>query len=407
MNRHLVTYLKKRIIYPEKKKMKYRFLILSLLLAGANTATVDAQEKQKASDNIFIGGGVGAMTVFNDGLNSPTLNINVQVGKYLTPTWGIRGVASAAWQSLEKQNTGYSNYCKKFGEINLDAMLNLNSLFGNKNVNRAVDVYLFGGPTMNIATAVDGVVVYNGGGDIDLTPGTTTDITLTPESYFNSHGVKARFGATVGLGLGYNVSNKLAITLEGRFGVTPSIFGNGSDCRKAESTGRLNIGAIYTFGGKKFVSNAVVDQDAINREVNKYRSELAQAQADLANAKNALANAKPVTKEVVKEIEVAGPRAVFFKIGSARIDDYGMVNIQLAAKILKANPDKKYKVAGYADKATGSASWNQKLSEKRAQAVYDALIKEGVSKDQLELVGFGGTANMFGKNYLNRVVILE
>ena len=49
-------------------------------------------------------------------------------------------------------------------------MLNLNSLFGNKNVNRAVDVYLFGGPTMNIATAVDGVVVYNGGGDIDLTP---------------------------------------------------------------------------------------------------------------------------------------------------------------------------------------------------------------------------------------------
>ena len=41
------------------------------------------------------------------------------------------------------------------------------------------------------------------------------------------------------------------------------------------------------------------------------------------------------------------------------------------------------------------------------QAVYDALIKEGVSKDQLELVGFGGTANMFGKNFLNRVVILE
>ena len=25
----------------------------------------------------------------------------------------------------------------------------------------------------------------------------------------------------------------------------------------------------------------------------------------------------------------------------------------------------------------------------------------------LELVGFGGTENMFGKNYLNRVVILE
>ena len=51
----------------------------------------------------------------------------------------------------------------------------------------------------------------------------------------------------------------------------------------------------------------------------------------------------------MKEIEVAGPRAVFFQIGKCKIDDYGMVNIQLAAKILKANPDKKYKIAGYAD----------------------------------------------------------
>ena len=67
----------------------------------------------------------------------------------------------------------------------------------------------------------------------------------------------------------------------------------------------------------------------------------------------------------------------------------------------------KRQVAGYADKATGSASWNQKLSEKRAQVVYDALIAHGVDKDQLEFVGFGGTANMIGKNFLNRVVILE
>ena len=117
--------------------------------------------------------------------------------------------------------------------------------------------------------------------------------------------------------------------------------------------------------------------------MNRYRSELAKAQSDPADAKNALANVKPVTKEVVKEIEVAGPRAIFFQIGKSKIDDYGMVNIQLAAKILKANPDKKYKVAGYADKATGSAKWNQKLSEARAQAVYDALIKEGVARISL------------------------
>lgn len=389
-------------------EMKYKFLVLSFLLAGT---TVFAQEgEKKVTDNMFVGAGVGVMSVFNDGMNSPTLNVNVQIGKYITPTWGVRGVLSGGWQSLETQSNGYSNYCKKFGELNLDAMINLNSLFGDKNVNRALDVYLFGGPTLNLSTAVDGVVVYTSPDGTVIKPdwGTTETVTLVPNSSFNSHGAKVRVGATVGLGLAYNINDKWAVNLEARAGVTPSIFGMGSDCRKAEATGRLNVGFAYTIGGKKFVpATAQVDQAAINDEINKYRSELAQAQADLANTKNALANAKAETKEVVKEVQVAGPRAIFFKIGSAKIDDYGKVNIQLAAKILKANPDKKYKIAGYADKATGSSSFNQKLSEKRAQAVYDALIAEGVDGNQLELVGFGGTDNMFGKNYLNRVVILE
>ena len=377
--------------------MKSKLIIASLLLAGA-CATVNAQEKtkyytEKASDNIFVGVGVGGMAVINDGLNTPTMNFNISVGKYITPVWGVRGQFSGVSQSLDDQDNGYHRYCKEFGEINLDAMLNLINLFGGYNPNRAFNLYVFGGPTMNLSKAVD------------------TNLTIMADgkqsSTYTEDGMKARFGATVGLGLSYDINAKWAVNLEGRLGVTPSIFGDASDCRKAEATARVNVGVAYTFGGKKFAAVSNIDQDAINAEINKYRSELAQAQADLANAKNALANMKPEVKEVVKEIEVAGPRAIFFKIGRANIDDYGMVNIELAAKILKANPDKKYKIAGYADKATGSASWNQKLSEKRAQNVYDALIKQGVDKEQLELVGFGGTANMFGKNFLNRVVILE
>ncbi|WP_418697451.1 OmpA family protein [Bacteroides sp.] len=377
--------------------MKSKLIIASLLLAGA-CATLNAQEKtkyytDKASDNIFVGVGVGGMAVINDGINTPTMNFNISVGKYITPVWGVRGQIGGIWQSLDDQDSGYHRYCKKFGEINLDAMLNLINLFGGYNPNRAFDLYVFGGPTMNLGKAVD------------------TDLTIDAagnKSYaYTEDGLKARFGATVGLGLAYNLSSKWAINLEGRLGVTPSIFGDASDCRKAEATARVNLGVAYTFGGKKFVAASNIDEDAINAELNRYRRELAQAQADLANCKNALANVKPEVREVTKEVEVAGPRAIFFKIGSARLDDYGKVNIELAAKILKANPDKKYKVAGYADKATGSASWNQKLSEKRAQVVYDALVAQGVDKNQLELIGFGGTANMFGKNFLNRVVILE
>ena len=402
--------------------MKSKLVILSLLLSGAAVvATAQTKEKyysESWKDNIFISVGVGAQAGTNPDTKfgkTVTPLINLSVGKYISPIWGVRGQIYG-WQS--KQETAYpfldldnrKERKENYVGLNADAMLNLTNLICGYNPDRLFELSVFAGPSVNIVKNYAdwqlgyktdaGVTTPNGDTKYTTTidPATTTPV---------NHDLRWLVGASVGVGAKFNVNRSLAIDVEARGQVTPSILGAYSSAN-TDGYIHLTAGVTYTFGGKKFVAcGAKVDQNAINNEINKYRSELAQAQADLANAKNALANAKPVTKEVVKEIEVAGPRAIFFKIGSARIDDYGMVNIQLAAKILKANPDKKYKVAGYADKATGSASWNQKLSEKRAQAVYDALIKEGVNKDQLELVGFGGTANMFGKNYLNRVVILE
>lgn len=373
--------------------MKSKVMIASLLLAGT-CLTVNAQEKkcEKKPSNIFMGVGVGGMAVINDGMNTPTLNFNISLGKYITPVWGVRGQIGGFWQSLDDQDNGYHQYCKKFGELNLDAMLNLTNLFGKYNPDRALDVYLFGGPTMNIGKAVDTELTIKADG--------------TQVSEYTEDGTKARFGATVGLGLAYNISQKWAINLEGRVGVAPSLFGDASDCRKAEATARLNLGFAYTFGGKRF--GCCKKAQAIdNDEINKARAEVAQLQKELAAAKNAPAQVKEVVKEVVKEKTTANPMAIFFKIGSAQIDDYGMVNIRLIAKAMKADSSKTYKIAGYCDKATGSSNSNQVLSEKRAKAVYDALVAEGVSANQLELVGFGGTANMFGKDYLNRVVIME
>ena len=370
-------------------------MIASLLLAGACAANLNAQEKTnyytpKWSDNIFISVGGGIHSVANDGFNRISPNFSISLGKYITPTWGIRGQVNGIWQSLCLQEIGYHEHNKNYVGANIDAMVNLSSLFAGANPNRFFEVYGFLGPQVTVAKSAN-VLIQNDG----------TMISDGDEK------ARARVGASAGLGLKFNINTKWTIDVEARGAIAPSIFGNISSHRKAEGTGMLTAGVSYIFGGKKFVPVSKIDEDAVNAEINRYRSELAQAQADLANCKNALANAKPEVKEVTKEVEVAGPRAIFFKIGSARLDDYGKVNIELAAKILKANPDKKYKVAGYADKATGSASWNQKLSEKRAQVVYDALIAQGVDKDQLELVGFGGTENMFGKNFLNRVVILE
>ena len=366
--------------------MKIKFLALSVIMAGASMFA-NAQETEnyytkKATDNIFFGFGIGGMSVINDGLNTPTLNLNLQLGKYITPTWGVRAEISGLWQSLDKQEYNwfesgvkeYKNYCKMFGELNMDAMLNVTNWLGGYNPDRAIDFYLFAGPTLNFSSVGTKFTGKVSGQDEALLE--------------NSDDMKVRFGATAGLGLAYNLSSKWALNLEGRFGVTPSIFGDASDCRKAEATGRLTLGATYTFGGKKFakVSDRVIEK-VVEKEV-----------------------IKEVPVEVIKEVtkEVyAGATAVFFKIGKAKISPEGMVNIKLMAKAMKNTPNASYKIAGFADKATGSASFNQTLSEKRAQAVYDALVAEGVNPSQLEKVAMGGTDPMFEKAYLNRVVIME
>ena len=359
--------------------MKNKIIALSLLLVGTCT-TVNAQEAEnyytkKWTDNIFVGAGVGAMTTLNDGMN-PTFNFNLSVGKYITPTWGVRGQFSGLWQKIGEQETGYKGDTKTFAELNFDAMLNVTNLIGGYNADRAIDFYLFAGPTLNFAKAVDtNLTIYQDGNQ------TTT---------YNAHGMKTRVGATAGLGLAYNLNSNWAINLEGRFGVTPSIFGNASDYRKAEGTGRLTIGATYTFGGKKFVKGGeskIVEKEVIKEVVKEVPVE--------------------VVKEVVKEVPGAASAAIFFKIGKAVISAEGMVNVKLMAKVMKDNPSTKYTVAGFADKGTGSVDANMKLSEKRAQAVYDALVSLGINPDRLEKKAMGGTDPMFEKAYLNRVVILE
>ena len=266
--------------------MKNKLIALSLLLAGACTS-INAQEAEnyytkKWTDNIFVGAGVGVMSPLNDGFN-PTFNFNISLGKYITPTWGVRAQFSGLSQKIEKQDTGFAGDTKSFAELNFDAMLNVTNLIGGYNPNRVVDLYLFAGPTMNFAKAVD------------------TELTIRQdgtESYvFTEEGMKTRIGATAGLGLGFNVNEKWAINLEGRFGVTPSIFGDASDYRKAEGTARLTIGASYTFGGKKFakVADRVVEK-VVEKEVIK------EVPVE-------------VVKEVIKEVPSAASAAIFFKIG--------------------------------------------------------------------------------------------
>jgi lipid-binding SYLF domain-containing protein len=62
-----------------------------------------------------------------------------------------------------------------------------------------------------------------------------------------------------------------------------------------------------------------------------------------------------------------------------------------AAKTLKDHPDWKIRVEGYSD-SSGNSDSNQELSERRAEAVLDWLVKHDISPDRLSAQGYGGAS---------------
>lgn len=77
-----------------------------------------------------------------------------------------------------------------------------------------------------------------------------------------------------------------------------------------------------------------------------------------------------------------------FAHDSSALTTEGNVILDKNVRILKANPKLHFLVAGYAS-SSGTEEYNQKLSERRATAVRDYFIKEGIAPERLEKIGYG------------------
>jgi len=77
-----------------------------------------------------------------------------------------------------------------------------------------------------------------------------------------------------------------------------------------------------------------------------------------------------------------------FDNNSAKIKPQYLQKIEKFAEFLKKHPNVKAEIQGYTDNK-GSEKYNLTLSKKRAKAVYEALIKLGVNKNQLSWAGYG------------------
>jgi adhesin transport system outer membrane protein len=155
------------------------------------------------------------------------------------------------------------------------------------------------------------------------------------------------------------------------------------------------IGA--TRGGlPEYKRDSYMDDENVCQAVSPVQETVDKA-ALLANAKplsSTISVAKPVAVEPAK-IE-AKPMAnkvvpdVQFETNSAKIKEISYPVLDNAINTLKEWGDSNVEVAGHTDQRdTSKADYNQRLSEKRAKAVMDYIVKKGIDAERLSAKGYG------------------
>lgn len=79
---------------------------------------------------------------------------------------------------------------------------------------------------------------------------------------------------------------------------------------------------------------------------------------------------------------------ILFDTGKADLKPQAVENLYKMAQILKKYPENVLTIRGYTD-STGSAKVNEELSHKRAAAVRDRLVANGVPAETVTVVGMG------------------
>ncbi len=111
--------------------------------------------------------------------------------------------------------------------------------------------------------------------------------------------------------------------------------------------------------------------------------------------------------EIKEEIRLQG---VNFETNSDRLLPGATNVLDDAVATLKKNPTIRFEVAGHTD-SDGSAAYNEGLSARRAQTVYDYLANNGIAEDRMSARGYGESqpiadnATAAGKAQNRRVVL--
>ncbi|WP_300917004.1 OmpA family protein [uncultured Muribaculum sp.] len=395
-----------------KKNILFGFAVCGAMLMSANVA--QAQEAvvieeatftevaecadhyySQKNDNWFIQIGAGIETPIVEhynpghGKHHITAAYGVGFGKWFTPYLAWRVSAQAAAYHFEACKA----YQKaKFVNGNIDLMWDMFNSLGGVNADRAFSIVPFVGVGASYSWDFNHAYTPINGGDYK------TRVWQIPVS--------------VGLQLRFRLSQYVDLFAEGRYSFYGDTFdGIAYGTNSIDMNMTAMAGLTFNLGGKNFKSFNPCEYlgyiNQLNGQINDLRGELANCGARLAAAEAQL----PCPEVVAVECPEAGAplmSTVRFTINSAKITSLEAVNVFNIAQWMKANPEAKVVIKGYADKDTGTAAYNMKLSERRAQNVYNMLTKEyGISADRLTIKAEGSDSQIYDTNNWNRIVIFS
>ncbi len=125
------------------------------------------------------------------------------------------------------------------------------------------------------------------------------------------------------------------------------------------------------------------ERDQMRQSIQELRVERSQLQSRLQDALSMVAD----TRESARGFIVNLPD-ILFDVGQATLRPDARMALAKLAGILLIMQDLNLRIEGHTD-STGSAELNQRLSERRAEAVFDLLAGEGISANRITRFGYG------------------
>ena len=343
-------------------------------------------------------------------------SVNLGIGKWIYPSFGVRltigvhpqvGRANQELCDLKAYGYGlaanekypFGNYKFKLFTGYFDGLINLTNIVYKYRESRKFNLVVIGGLGYNYTFGFEkkkleawrnGIWYSNPSGD---TQKFKYEVNSESGQYFAAH---------VGLQGRWKVSNAWDFTAEVTFNGTVDEYNGISYDRVYDTYFDVLLGVQFHFkdshGRRRF------------HYVKHLETAVLERLAKMADDENErLAEANLMMPEIYEKIKLseALQTTISFYVDRYYITDAQMKNLKSVATFLRTHPDINLIVTGYADVETAYPAYNLRLSQKRAQTVYDTLVNEfKVPKDRLRIDFKGDTVQPYDKvNEWNRAVI--